>query len=40
MESEVRRKQIIDVLTHASGPVTGAELSKRCQVSRQIIVAM
>lgn len=38
MESEVRRKQIIDVLAHASGPVTGAELSKRCQVSRQIIV--
>lgn len=38
MESEDRRKQIIDILTKASSPVTGTELSKKCQVSRQIIV--
>ncbi|MGI6117644.1 MAG: transcription repressor NadR [Bilifractor sp.] len=33
-----RRKQILQVLTEAGGPVSGAELSRRLHVSRQIIV--
>lgn len=38
MESEERRKEIVRILEKAAGPVTGTELSKRCQVSRQIVV--
>ena len=39
MESENRRKQIIDILTIDKRPASRElELSKKCQVSRQIIV--
>ena len=38
MDSEKRRKRIIEVLEKATGPITGAELSRQCHVSRQIIV--
>ncbi|WP_081727947.1 transcription repressor NadR [Halalkalibacter hemicellulosilyticus] len=35
---EERRKQIINWLTSAHTPITGSELSKRSNVSRQVIV--
>lgn len=38
MDSSKRRLLIMDVLKEAQGAVTGSALSKRCNVSRQIIV--
>ncbi|TDA68854.1 MAG: transcription repressor NadR [Clostridia bacterium] len=37
MDTEGRRRQILEIIT-AQGPVTGAELSRRLGVSRQVIV--
>lgn len=38
MDSSKRRLLIMDILKKAQGAVTGSALSKRCNVSRQIIV--
>ncbi|MCH4167029.1 MAG: transcription repressor NadR [Megasphaera sp.] len=38
MDSACRRNQIVSILKEASAAVTGTELSKQCNVSRQIIV--
>ena len=38
MRAEERRREIVEILTEAQGPVPGGELSKRTGVSRQIIV--
>lgn len=38
MESEERRKMIVDMLSRADGPIRGADLARRCRVSRQIVV--
>lgn len=38
MDSSKRRLLIMDVLKEAKGAITGSELSKHCNVSRQIIV--
>lgn len=38
MSAEHRRETIIEILKTAAMPVSGAELSQKCQVSRQIIV--
>jgi uncharacterized protein len=38
MDSAERRKCILDILSLAKTAITGAELSKQCDVSRQIVV--
>ncbi len=38
MTGEVRRKQIIEILRASDEPVSGAELAKKLDVSRQVIV--
>lgn len=38
MEGDLRRKQIISLLEQASRPLSGSELSRALEVSRQIIV--
>ncbi|KMO85215.1 transcriptional regulator [Megasphaera cerevisiae DSM 20462] len=38
MDSVSRRKHILEILTQSGAAVTGTELSKQCEVSRQIIV--
>lgn len=38
MSADQRRKQILQLLKTAAVPVSGAELSQECHVSRQIIV--
>ena len=38
VESEIRRKRLLDVLKNSSGPVSGSDLSKALGVSRQVIV--
>jgi transcriptional regulator of NAD metabolism len=38
METEERRRQIIQILQEADQPVTGTELASRLAVSRQVIV--
>jgi len=38
LEAEDRRKFILNWLRQCSGRITGTELAKQCQVSRQIIV--
>lgn len=38
MDSRTRRLQIMDMLQQSQGAITGSELSKHCNVSRQIIV--
>lgn len=38
MENKERRDTILNMLQQASKPVTGTEMAKACQVSRQIIV--
>ncbi len=38
MTGEERRKQIIEILNGSEEPVSGAELAKRLNVSRQVIV--
>ena len=38
VESEIRRKRLLDVLKNSSGPVSGSVLSKALGVSRQVIV--
>lgn len=38
MTGEERRKQIIEILQNSEEPVSGAELAKRLNVSRQVIV--
>lgn len=38
MAREERQKQILQILKYAKAPVSGAELSKRVGVSRQIVV--
>lgn len=38
MDSRTRRLRIMDALQTSQGAITGNELSKRCNVSRQIIV--
>lgn len=38
MDSACRRNQIVSILKEAGTVMTGAELSKQCNVSRQIIV--
>ena len=38
MNGEDRRKQILDILGSAKGPVSGASLASRLHVSRQVIV--
>lgn len=38
MDSHTRRLRIMDALQASQGALTGSELSKRCNVSRQIIV--
>ena len=38
MENKERRDTILKMLQQASKPVTGTEMARVCQVSRQIIV--
>lgn len=38
MTGEERRRYIVSLLEQASGPLTGAELARDCQVSRQVVV--
>lgn len=38
MDSQERRDEIIRILREADGAVTGTALSKKCKVSRQIVV--
>ena len=38
MEGDVRREKIIELLTTSIQPVSGSEIAKRFQVSRQVIV--
>ena len=38
VESEIRRKRLLDVLKNSSGPVSGSVLAKALGVSRQVIV--
>lgn len=38
MSGEDRRKEIINILSNSSGPVSGSELALRLGVSRQVIV--
>lgn len=38
MENKERRDTILNMLQQASKPVTGTEMARVCQVSRQIIV--
>lgn len=38
MDGEKRRLEIVETLKQHKGPLTGAELAKRFQVSRQVIV--
>lgn len=38
MDNKERRNEILDILLHADGPVTGMSLSKAMNVTRQIIV--
>ena len=38
MSAEVRRERIIGLLKASDLPLSGTELAKQCQISRQIIV--
>lgn len=38
MDGQVRRRQIVETLKRQQGPLTGAELAQKFQVSRQVIV--
>ncbi len=38
MNGQERREQILDILKHSSKPVSGMELAKRLDVSRQVVV--
>lgn len=38
VESDIRRKRLLDILKNSSGPVSGSILSKTLGVSRQVIV--
>lgn len=38
MTGEERRNQVLRMITDAKDPISGSELAKQCQVSRQIIV--
>ena len=38
MSGEDRRKQILEILKNEDGPLSGTELAKRLNVSRQVVV--
>ena len=40
MSGEDRRKQILEILKNEDGPLSGTELAKRLNVSRQVVVQL
>ena len=38
MTGELRRARLLELLETASGPISGAELARQCEVSRQVVV--